>query len=144
MKYYKIVHGFNDDLQYFPITSDELHKAYVIAMEGGKAIFENGFFNNRGNDILRIVPDWHTAKGWNKGYTMEALDFEDIKPLEEDYRKTLNNGKLLAEHIIKNNQRELLSQPASEVFKEIKQLQSPVHKELSEWSNKLSDKLKIK
>lgn len=143
MKYYKIVHGFNDNLQYFPITSDELHKAFVIAMEGGKAIFENGFFNNRSNDILRIVPDWHKVKNWNKGYEMTALDFEDVKPLEESYRNTLSNGKLLAEYIVKENKRELLSNPASESFKQIKQLVNPEYKQFSEVTKSLADKFKM-
>ncbi len=142
-KYYKLVFGFNED-DYLSITSDELHKAQVIAIEGGKAIFEAGFFNNRGNDVMRIVPDWHRVRGWNKGYKMTELDHEDIKELVEPYRKTLANSKLLAEFIIKENRRDLLSQPASEAFKEIKQLQSPVHKELSEWSDTLADKLSVK
>ena len=142
-KYYKLVFGFNEE-DYLSITSDELHKAQVIAIEGGKAIFEEGFFNNRGNDVMRIVPDWHRVRGWNKGYKMSELDHEDVKELIEPYRKTLANSKLLAEFIIRENRRDLLSQPASEAFKEIKQLQSPVHKELSDWSNKLSDKLSVK
>lgn len=142
-KHYKIVHGFNDNLQYFPITGDELHKAFVMAMEGGKGVFEGGFFNNRGNDILRIIPDWHTQKGWNKGYEMNELDYEDIKPLEESYQKTLMNGKLLAEYIVKENRRDLLQKPASEAFKEIKKLATPASKQLSEETKKLADKFKI-
>lgn len=142
LKYYKIVFGFNED-DYLSITSDELHKAQVIAIEGGKAIFEAGFFNNRGNDVMRIVPDWHRVRGWNKGYKMTALDHEDIEPLVEDYRKTLANGKLLAEFIIKENRRELLSKPASEVFKEVKQLHSPINKFLNDSTKALSDKFKI-
>lgn len=142
-KYYKIVYGFNDELNYFPITGNELHKAFVIAMEGGKSVFENGFFNNRGNDILRIVPDWHTAKGWNKGYELNSLDYEDIKPLEESYQKTLLNGKLLAEYIVKENRRDLLQKPASEAFTEIKKLANPQSKQVSDEVKKLSDKFKI-
>lgn len=143
MKYYKIVHGFDDNLQYFPITSDELHKAYVIAMQGGKAIFENGFFNNRGNDIIRIIPDWHRERGWNKGYKMEAADYQDVKELEEPYRKTLERGKLLAEFIVKEGRKELLNKTASEAFQEVKFLESPKAKEVSEEVKKLSDKFKL-
>lgn len=142
-KYYKLVFGFNED-DYLSITSDELHKAQVIAIEGGKAIFENGFYNNRGNDVMRIVPDWHRVRGWNKGYKMNALDHEDIKSLIEPYRKTLANSKLLAEYIIRNNKRELLSLPASEAFKQVKELQSPNKKALDSGVYKLSDKFQIK
>ena len=143
-KHYKIVYGFNDEINYFPITGDELHKAFVIAMEGGRGIFEAGFFNNRKNDILRIIPDWHTQKGWNKGYEMNELDYEDIKPLEENYQQTLMNGKFLAEYIVKENRRDLLQKPASEAFNEIKKLANPQSKQLSEEVKKLSDKFKIK
>jgi len=141
MKYYKIVYGFNE-CDYLSITSDELHKAQVIAIEGGKAIFEEGFFNNRGNDVMRIVPDWHRVRGWNKGHKMTPLDEEDIQNLKEPYYKTLANSKLLAEFIIKENRRELLSMPASEAFKEVKLLQNTEHKQISEEVKKLADKFK--
>lgn len=141
MKYYKIVYGFNE-YDYLSITSEELHKAQVVAIEGGKAIFEEGFYNNRGNDVMRIVPDWHRARGWNKGYKMTPLDYEDIENLVEPYRKTLSNGKLLAEFIIKENRKELLSKPASEAFKEIKLLQGVEQKWISEETKKLADKFK--
>lgn len=141
-KYYKIVFGFNED-DYLSITSDELHKAQVIAIEGGKAVFEEGFYNNRGNDVMRIVPDWHKVRGWNKGYKMNALDHEDVANLVEPYKKTLYNGKLLAEFIIKENRRDLLSLPASEAFQQIKHLQTPNYKQVSGEVKKLSDKFKI-
>ena len=142
LKFYKIVFGFNED-DYLSITSDELHKAQVIAIEGGKAIFEQGFFNNRGNDVMRIVPDWHRVRGWNKGHKMTPFDYDDINNLVEPYRKTLANGKLLAEFIIKNNRRELLSIPATEAFKEIKSLSSPENKKLNEGNKLLVDKFRI-
>ena len=141
-KFYKIVFGFNED-DYISINSDELHKAQVIAIEGGKATFEDGFFNNRGNDVMRIVPDWHRVRGWNKGYKMNALDHEDVENLVEPYRQTLANGKLLAEFIIKENRRELLSVPASEAFKKLKKLQINTSKQISSESKLLTNKFKI-
>ena len=110
-------------------------------MEGGKAMFNEGFLNNRGMDILRIIPDWHRAKRWNKGHEMQLEDYEDIKPIEESYKKTLANGKLLAEYIVRENRRELLSKPASEAFKEIKQIMSP---EYNDATKKLADKMTLK
>ena len=74
---------------------------------------------------------------------MNELDYEDIKPLEESYQKTLMNGKLLAEYIVKENRRDLLQKPASEAFKEIKKLATPQSKQLSEEVKKLSDKFKV-
>lgn len=143
MKYYKIVYGFKDELNYFPITSEELHKAYVLAMEGGKTIFKAGFFQNRGNDILRIIPDWHAEKGWNKGYQMGALDFEDISPLEEGYNQTLQQGRLLAEYIVRDERRDLLNLPMSEGLKEMKQLASHENRSFSDETKKLAEKFKI-
>ena len=126
-KFYKIVYGYGEG-DYIPIQAEELHKAFVLAMEGGKAVFEAGFLQNRGNDIFRIQEDWHTAKGWNKSHKMDDFDWADVKPLQEDYRKTLNNGRDLAEYIIKENRRDLLEKPDSEAFKELKQLESPLRK----------------
>lgn len=136
MKYYKIVYGYNES-DYFPITSDELHKAMYLSMKGGKALFEAGFFQNRGNDIMRIVPDWHRVRGWNKGWKMTNDDYADISSLEEDYQKTLNNGKILTEYIVSSNELHLLNLPASKAFSEIKRLtDNKVHKFLHEKNNR--------
>lgn len=142
VKYYKIVFGYNDG-DYFSITSEELHKAQMIAVQGGSANFENGFFNNRGNDIMRIVPDWHRVKGWNKTYKMDDFDYAEIRPLEEQYQKTLSNSKMLVDFIINNKRYDLLSKPASEAFKEINLLGGPVNNELNKLTNDLTNKLKL-
>ena len=131
IKYYKLVYGFNE-LDYIPITSEELHKAQYIAMYGGKANFEGGFFNNRGNDALRIVPDVNKALGQNTGWKLTSDDMLEFrnKGFESSYRKTLDNAKLLAEYIKRENKQELLSQPAPEVYKNFIQLQGNQNKQL--------------
>lgn len=144
VKYFKIVYGYNEG-DYLPITSDELHKAQLVAIQGGSANFEAGFFNNRGNDIMRIVPDWHRVRGWNRSHKMDEFDFQDIRPLEESYKKTLDNSKKLIEFIIDNKRFDLLKKPASEAFVEIKEL-LPQNKftELNEGAtNLLTNKFKI-
>lgn len=142
-KYYKIVYGFNQD-NYFEITSDELHKAHVIAVKGGGASFESGFFRNRGQDVLRIEPDWHRVKGWNRTHKMDEFDYQEVSSLVEPYRKTLSNGKELAKYIIHSNRQELLNLPASEAFKEMKkQIESPKNKQLSDEAQKLGEKFKL-
>lgn len=143
MKYYKIVYGFNQD-DCLSITEDELHKAFVIAMEGGKATFKAGFFQNRGNDVLRIVEDWHTAKGWNKTWKMGNEDYEDIRRLETSYKKTLESGRLLAESIIKNDRRDLISKPMSEALLELNLLQDKKPNFISTAASSLVDKFRIK
>lgn len=132
-KFYKIVFGFGPD-DYISITQDELHKAFVLAIEGGSAVFEGGFFQNRGKDIMRIVPDWHRVRGWNKGHKMDTLDYEDIAPLEKSFLNTLSNGKQLAEYIIREKRSDLLAIPASEAFRAVPQL-SP-----SQEAKQLADK----
>lgn len=141
MKYYKIVYGYGED-DYHPITQEELHKAYVLAMEGGKAIFKSGFLQNRGKDFFRIEEDWHTTKGWVKNWKMTADDYFDVKPLESSYRKTMENGRLLAEYIIKENKRELLALPASQAFNEIRELIAG-RKEIKNLTSPLAEKLTI-
>lgn len=142
-KYYKIVFGFGET-DYLPIKADELHTAQVIALHGGKANFEAGFFQNRDKDIMRIVPDWHKAKGWNRGYKMGVLDFEDVAPLEETYNKTLRNSRLLAEYIIKEKKLELLTLPASQAFSMVSKLLLPSGKyaEVTGEVKNLVDKIK--
>lgn len=141
-KYYKIVYGYNEG-DYLPITSDELHKAQILAIEGGSAIFEAGFFNNRGNDVMRIVPDWHRVRGWNRGYKMETLDYEDVQPLIESYDKTFYNSKKLTDYIIKNNRRDLLAKPASEAFQEVSKLITPESKKMLNETKQLVDNFKV-
>jgi len=142
-KFYKIVFGFNEG-DYLPIMGEELHKAQVIAIQGGKATFKAGFFNNRGNDVMRIVPDWHKARGWNKGHKMDEFDYKDIEPLQEDYLKTLENGKFLAEFIIKNNRNDLLQIPATEAFREVMKLNNKETKQFLDNENKqLTNKFQI-
>ena len=143
-KYFKIVYGYNEG-DYLPITSDELHKAKLIAIQGGSSNFEAGFYNNRGNDIMRIVPDWHRVKGWNRSHKMDEYDFLDVRPMEEEYKKTLSNADLLVNYIIENKRFDLLSKPASSAFKEVKEL-LPQNRfsELNENATKLlTDKYKI-
>ncbi len=139
MKKFKIVYGFGEG-EYLAISGNELHKAIALFMEkNGRAIFENGAI--RGQDIMRIVPDWHAVRGWNKSWGMTPDDFEDIKPLEADYKEAYRRASYLAEFAIKENRRDLLLKPASEAIKEVPQLekQNPI----SEATKLIADKMKM-
>ena len=140
MKYYKIQFGFGES-EYLPISANELPKALVLFMEkNGRAIFESGAI--RGQDIIRITEDWHRIKGWNQGYKMLPEDFEEIKPLQKVYLETYNKAKYIAEYVIKENRRDLLSKTPSEILKEIpQQIEAP--KDISEGVKKLANKFKI-
>lgn len=113
-KKFKIVYGYGE-ADYISITENQLATAISVFMEGGRAIFNENAI--RGQDIMRIVPDWHAEKGWNKGYKMIAEDYADIKPLERDYQDIYNKAKYLAEYSMKENRRDLLSQPLEEAVK---------------------------
>lgn len=108
MKYFKIQFGYNE-ADYLEIDGAELSKAIALFMEGGRGLFKNGAI--RGQDIIRIVPDWHTDQGWNKGWKMQVEDYEAIAPLQEAYNQTYHLAKEVAEFALKTNRRELLAQP---------------------------------
>lgn len=137
MKYYKIQFGYSE-ADYLEIDETELPKAIALFMEGaGRALFENGAV--RGQDIIRIVPDWHTDQGWNKGWKMQAEDYQAIKHLEKGYSEIYQQAREVAEYAIKENKRELLSQPFQIAFSQL----PPKNKEISESSKKLVDQFKI-
>lgn len=139
MKYFKIVHGYNQD-EYIPINENELAKAIAIFMEGsGRAMFENGAI--RGQDIMRIVPDWHTAMGWNKGYKMTTEDHAEIGHLDSEYRKIYLVAKAVAEMAISQQKPELLKLPLSESIKSLPKQESP--KQLVDQINTLSNSKRV-
>jgi hypothetical protein len=121
MKYFKIIHGYNKD-EYLEITEDELPKAFALFLEGqGRGIFESGAI--RGQDIMGIDPDWHRECGFNRFRKLDQYDWEQIEPKQKQYRKTLLEAKSLALTCIKEDKRELLSQPFTQISKEdLKQL----------------------
>lgn len=108
-KHFKVVFGFNPN-DYVSIDEDELVKAQVMFMEGkGRALF--GDTAIRGQDILRIVPDWHAHFGWNKGYKMLPEDDEYVQPLEKPYKLMIENTKDIAKFIVENKRYDLLDAP---------------------------------
>ena len=114
MKYFKIIHGYNE-ADYIPINENELPKALVLFKEpNNRAVFENGAI--RGQDIMRIVPDWHTDQGWNKGWKMTPDDYADIKHLEPEYKKTYAHAELIANTAIKTGNRDILNKPLAEAL----------------------------
>lgn len=136
MKYYKIVFGYGQD-DSLPITQDELPKAFALFMEGkGRGLFTEGAI--RAQDIQRIVPDWHTAKGWNKGYKMTPEDWKEVYHLEEPYRDMLKTARDIAEFAIKENRRDLLTQPITTSYMALPQPEPTLKKEVE----LLADKFK--
>ena len=137
-KFFKIQFGYNE-ADYLEINESELPKAIALFMEGsGRALFESGAV--RGQDIIRIVPDWHTDQGWNKGWKMQPEDYQSIKHLEKGYSETYHQAREVAEYAIKENKRELLNLPFQLALSKL-----PVkNPEIAEATKKLADQFKIK
>lgn len=114
-KHFKIVYGYNEG-DYIPITENELPKAFALFLEGkGRGIFANGAV--RGQDLIRISPDWHAVMGWNRGYKMQTEDYAEIKPLEIEYKSILSKAKEIAVYALEKDRRWLLSKPIEESVK---------------------------
>lgn len=111
-KKFKVIYGYGPN-DYASIDENDLVKAQVMFMEGkGKAIFEDSSI--RGQDILRIVPDWHAHFGWNKGYKMLPEDDEYVQPLEKTYKLMIAGTKDIAKFIVEKKRYELLEAPLIE------------------------------
>lgn len=139
MKYFKIIYGFNE-ADYLGITENELPKAIWLFKNGtNRAVFGSGAV--RGQDIMRIVPDWHASQGWNKGWKMTPDDFSDIKHLDEPYKKTYAEANLIADYAVKTNNLDILNLP----FEQALQLApKPEVNEITDGTKMLADKMKMR
>jgi len=137
MKYFKIIYGYGDT-DYIGITENELPKAIWLFKEGkSRAIFEGGAV--RGQDIMRIVPDWHASQGWNKGWKMTPDDYSDVKHLDLPYKKTYAQANLIADIALKENRLDILALP----FEESVLMLPEENKQLSEGTKMIADKMRM-
>jgi len=119
-KYYKIQYGYNQN-QSVTITQEELPKAIHMFLTGkGRGLF--GDTAIRGKDIIRIEPDWHKVKGWNKSWIMDEYDWEDVKPLQSAYKETYGEAKMLVQDAVKMGKENILALPFSKAKEEIRLL----------------------
>jgi hypothetical protein len=122
MKYFKIIFGFSN-ADYLPIDENELAMAIYLFIQGtGRAVFKNGVC--RGQDILRIVPDWHKVKGWSPAWKMTADDFEDVRSLQKPYQDFYEQVKDLVHLSIKENNPSLLQGDVKKNLLPVKSLSS--------------------
>lgn len=118
LKHYRVKVGYRDD-EFLSVSENELPKAQVLFLEGtGRGLFDEGAI--RGQDIMRILPDFHRERGWNRSWKMQDEDYADIKHLENPYRDTYQLAENIAKEIINQNRRELLSENKS--LKELEQI----------------------
>ena len=113
MMYCKVKFGYGE-ADYAQITEEELPRAYGMFLTGeGKSVFSDGTAI-RARDIIRIEPDWHRVKGWNRGYKMMVDDWNDVKPLQPAYQRLQADVKMLVEHALRTGKLELLNKPLSQ------------------------------
>jgi len=63
----------------YSIPAEEAHKAYYLFLNPDtRTIFSNGLAL-KGEDIDRIVPDYHGTMGWNKTHKLSDDDWNDLK-----------------------------------------------------------------
>lgn len=137
-RYFKIIYGYGES-DYLPITHDELIKACILFMDGsGRGFFKKGAV--RGQDIMRILPDWHADQGWSKGWKMQPEDFQEIKHLERGYQEIYEVAKAIAERAIRENKKELISRLTLE---EAISVMPSEAKFLTKGAKELSDKFNI-
>lgn len=138
LKYFKVLYGYADG-QYAEISQDELPKAIGMFLTGeGRGVFSDGTAI-RAKDIIRIEPNWHAVRGWNKAYKMLPIDYENIQPLQSSYQKFQYEVKSLVEDLIKSGKTALLNKPLSELKQYL-----PQKPETSKLTEGLANKFKIK
>jgi len=120
--YYKITHGFNSE-DYIEIDENEVEKAYGAFLQKKDAIFSGGAI--KAGMIQTIKPNYHKTMGWNRGYKLEALDYEELAQKEIDRRMEhfLSDCKDKVQYLIKTKQENLIGQNVKlEITKENKEI----------------------
>lgn len=121
-RYYKLIRGYDAE-QYIEIEESELDKAYYCFLEKKDSVFSGGAI--RGSQILAIQPDFHRTMGWNRGYRLESVDYEDLrdKGVDRKMQNALSTSKERVDYLMRTNQLHLLGKPV-EGFDEIKKVES--------------------
>lgn len=105
--FYKIIHGFSPE-DYIEIGEKELQKAYYCFLMKKDSLFSGG--SVKGNMIQEIKPDFHRIMGWNRGYKLEALDYEELahKGIDRKCRQTMLEEKDTVQYLIETKQEKLI------------------------------------
>lgn len=118
----------------YSIPAQEAHKAYYLFFNpDNRTVFSNGVAL-KGEDIERIVPDFHGTMGWNKTYKLTDDDWNEIT--SKGIKEKLETIITKASHVAKLDNPKL-ELPLTEAVKELPQLA------YSEDVKKLADKMKM-
>lgn len=132
----KIITKFRgaDDTSY-SIPAQEAHKAYYMFFNPDvRTVFSNGVAL-KGDDIERIVPDYHGTMGWNSSHKLTDDDWNDLKAkgIKDKLKKIITKAYKVAQ--LDNPQ---INLPLTEAIKSFPKL--PHSKEIEG----LADKMTIK
>lgn len=105
--HYKVVFGFDAE-DYVPISAEELEKAIWAHMRGKNVAFEQGSIS--GERIVAVQPDYHSAMGWNRGYTLGADDYAELTQygVDKKHSKFLANAKDRIQYLVETKQEHLI------------------------------------
>lgn len=104
-RYFKVVHGYNQE-DFIAIDETELEKAMYAHMTEKKVFLNNGSVN--GSQILKIVPDYHKAMGWNYSYKLGTEDWEQIKSRCKSYDGIVAIAKDNVSRLIREGKPEMI------------------------------------
>lgn len=93
----RIITGYNGEG--FTVSAEEAHKAYyAFTNPNVRVVFNDGGIAIRGQDIMRIEPDYHSAMGWNQGYKLTPEDWQLIRSsgTEKKMKETLELANSLS------------------------------------------------
>lgn len=109
MKYFKLIKGFGVE-DFIQIDETELEKAYYCFLEKKDAVYSGGAI--RGADIQAVLPDYHRAMGWNRGYKLEADDYAELgsKGVDRNHMALLADTKEKVNYLIRTKQQNLIGQ----------------------------------
>lgn len=112
--FYKILWGYDDE-KTIPIDSSELQKAFYCHLKGVPGLFKEGSIS--GNKIIAIQPDYHRIMGWNTGYKLNQLDYEDLDHhgVRKECAKELHEAKEAAQYKLETGKELPKKLPGSEI-----------------------------
>lgn len=101
---WKIYKSFNES---FTVDETELEKAIYAFVTGKPVLFNNGAAMRH---VESIMPDWHSAMGWNEGYKLTADDHAEIRRyrMDDKIRQKYQIAKDRVNYLIDHKQENLI------------------------------------
>lgn len=135
--HYKVVFGFDAE-DYVPISAEELEKAIWAHMRGKNVAFEQGSVS--GERIVAVQPDYHSAMGWNRGYTLGADDYAELTQygVDKKHSKFLAHAKDRIQYLVETKQEHLIGKNMP-----IPELEHAKESEISDGVKKLAASMRV-